>query len=202
MKAISIIFSTTLLLVACNPDDSHPTRSNTVSTKPATRLPITFKDIPFGTPGVKPALIEICKKDENNKHFRDLFGCKFKDELNIISVSYGNLSFASGYILIGKEETLEEVSLRGNSSEILGLAEILEEKYGPPMKTTENLQNNFGAKFDKQIFIWHDAQGNKITINSITNDIKSGSITIQSSAHAAKIEKAKTEEREISKSKL
>ncbi len=115
-----------------------------------------------------------------------MFGCKFKEKFILISVSYGNLTVANGYILLGEGEALEEVSLHGFRSEILGLTKILEEKYGPSTKTTEVIQTKLGAKFEKEIFVWADTHGNMITVNSITKDINMGSITIQSASRLAK----------------
>ena len=68
---------------------------------------------------------------------------------------------------------------------MLGLVEILQEKYGAPKKTTNPVENKMGTKFDQDIFVWVDAQGNRITVESIYDKIDQGRIVIESSARVA-----------------
>lgn len=161
------------------------------STKPAgpqaTRELITFKDVPLGQTGVKTALSEICRLDKSNKResWNKTEPCDYQEKQNIIWLSYGNLGQSLAVIELGEGESLESVEIEESKGAMLGLVEILQEKYGAPKKTTNPVENKMGTKFDQEIFVWVDAQGNRITVESIYDKIDQGRIVIESSTRVA-----------------
>ncbi|GEM_PF-3106962 len=161
------------------------------STKPAgpqaTRELITFKDVPLGQTGVKTALSEICRLDKSNKResWNKTEPCDYQEKQNIIWLSYGNLGQSLAVIELGEGESLESVEIEESKGAMLGLVEILQKKYGAPKKTTNPVENKMGTKFDQEIFVWVDAQGNRITVESIYDKIDQGRIVIESSTRVA-----------------
>lgn len=169
-----------------------------------TKIPINFKDVPLGQAGVKAALIEICKQDKSNQPstYDKKDRCEYQEKRNIIWLSYGNLGHSLAVIELGDGESLESVELKESKGAMLGLAEILQEKYGPPKKTTNSVENKMGTKFDQEIFVWVDAQGNRITVESIYDKVDQGRVTIESSARVAARGIAEKVVKEIGKSNL
>jgi len=138
----------------------------------ATRELITFRGIPLGVPGQKIALSELCRQNASNKPRTDEKDpCDFQDKKKVTFwVSYGNLVDRFGSadhhakIELSDNGELESVLLHSvTKSSVLELVEILQEKYGAPRKTTNSVENGRGTKFDQEIFVWVDAQGNRIT---------------------------------------
>ena len=177
-----------------------------------TKIPINFKDVPLGQAGAKSALTEICKQDKSNQ--RSTYDnnqrstddkkdrCEYQEKLNIIWLSYGNLRHSLAVIELGDGESLDSVELKESKGAMLGLAEILQEKYGPPKKTTNSLENKMGTKFDQDIFVWVDAQGNRITVESIYDKVDQGRVTIESAGRVAARGIAEKVVKEIGKSNL
>ena len=153
----------------------------------ATRELITFKDIPLGKAEVKTALSEICRQDASNKpnEYNKKDRCEYQEKRNVVWLSYGNLRHTLAVIELGEGEALESVEIKESKGAMLGLVEILQEKYGAPKKTTNPVENKMGTKFDQDIFVWVDAQGNRITVESIYDKIDQGRIVIESSARVA-----------------
>ena len=152
----------------------------------ATHVPITFKDVPLGQAGVKTALSEICRQDQLNKRdWHKTEPCDYQEKQNLIWLSYGNLGRSLAVIELGEGEALDSVEISGSKGAMLGLAEILREKYGAPKKTTNSVENNMGTKFDQDIFVWVDAQGNRITVESIYDKIDQGRVIIESATRVA-----------------
>ena len=185
--------------------ESKPTPQ---ATKPAgpqtTRELITFKDVPLGKTGVKAGLTEICRLDKSNKResWNKTEPCDYQEERNIIWLSYGNLGHSLAVIELGDGESLESVEIKESKGAMLGLAEILQEKYGPPRKTTNSVENKMGTKFDQDIFVWVDAQGNRITVESIYDKIDQGRVVIESAARVGARGVAEKLLKEVGKSNL
>lgn len=178
--------------------------SKKVANTPKTRVPINFKDVPLGQAGVKTALTEICKQDKSNQPstYDKKDRCEYQDKRNIIWLSYGNLGHSLAIIELGEGESLDSVEISESKGAMLGLAEILQEKYGPPKKTTNSVENKMGTKFDQEIFIWLDAQGNRITVESIHDKIDQGRVVIESAARVAARGVAEKIVKEVGKSNL
>jgi len=143
--------------------------------------PITFKNIPFDQPNVKDALQKICQEEKvsydlNSKIDR----CKFKDKVPIFIVNYGALTDATAIFELSEQDALLSVQMSGSKSEMLAQATLLTEKYGKPSKTTEQVTNGFGTKFDQEIFTWTDRSGTRIVIESIYTKVDQGRLTIDS----------------------
>ena len=100
-------------------------------------------------------------------------------------MSYGNLGQSLAIIELGDSESLESVEIKDSKTAMLGLAEILQEKYGPANKTTDSVENKMGTKFDQEIFVWIDVYGNRITVESIYNKIDEGRVIIESASKVA-----------------
>lgn len=183
-------------------------KSTLQATKPAipqaTRELITFKDVPLGKAGVKTALAEICRQDVSNKpnSYDKKDRCDYQERPNFIWLSYGNLGDSLAVIELGEGESLESVEIKGSKGAMFGLAEILQEKYGPPKKTTNSVENKMGTKFDQDIFVWVDSQGNRITVESIYDKIDEGRVVIESSARVAARGAAGKLLKEVGKSNL
>jgi hypothetical protein len=170
-----------------NGDSKTTSDSKIVAKAPVPQVLFNFKDIPLGQAGAKAALIEVCKKDKSNQasEYDKRDPCDFKKERNGIWLSYGNLAHEYASIVLGKGDSLEYITINGNKVELLGLVEILQEKYGIPTKTKNSVENGMGAKFDQEIFVWVDSQGNRITVESIHSRIDKGRVLIESAARVA-----------------
>lgn len=169
-----------------------------------TRVPITFKDVPLGQTGVKAALSEICRQDKSNKRstYDKTDPCDYQEKRNLVWLSYGNLGHSLAVIELGNGDALDSVQISESKGAMLGLAEILREKYGPPKKTTNSVENKMGTKFDQDIFVWDDAQGNRITVESIYDKIDQGRVLIESAARVAARGVAEKLLKEVGKSNL
>lgn len=176
----------------------------------ATRELITFRGIPLGVPGQKIALSELCRQNASNKPRTDEKDpCDPQEMKGYFFVSYGNLvdrfGSANRYAKIELSDNgeLESVLLHSvTKSSVLELVEILQEKYGAPRKTTNSVENGRGTKFDQEIFVWVDAQGNRITAWSIYEKIDEGRVTIESSARVSLLKEAEKLLKEASKLNL
>lgn len=178
--------------------------SEKVAKPQETQVPITFKDVPLGQASAKAALVEICKQDKSNKResWNKTEPCDYQEKRNLIWLSYGNLGHSLANIELGDGESLDSVEINESKAAMLGLAEILQEKYGPPKITTNSVENKMGTKFDQEIFVWVDVQGNRITVESIYNKIDEGRVIIESAARVVSrgiVEKAV---KEVGKSNL
>lgn len=185
--------------------ESKPTLQTTKPAGPqATRELITFKDVPLGKAEAKSALSEICRQDASNKpnSYDKKDRCEYQEKRNIIWLSYGNLGHSLAVIELGEGESLESVEIKESKGAMLGLVEILQEKYGAPRKTTNSVENKMGTKFDQEIFVWVDAQGNRITVESIYDKIDQGRVVIESSARVAARGVAEKLLKEVGKSNL
>ena len=117
-------------------------------------------------------------------------------------MSYGNLGHSIAVIDLGEGESLDSVEIIESTGEMLGLAEILQEKYGTPKKITNSVKNKMGTKFDQEIFVWVDTQGNRITVESIYVKIDEGRVVIESAARVAARGIAEKVVKEVGKSNL
>jgi hypothetical protein len=95
-----------------------------------------------------------------------------------------------------ENDSLIEVEIYGSKGEMLAQVEALKAKYGKPEKTTEQVTNGFGTKFDKEIFTWTDSRGSRITVESIYRKVDEGRIIIDS---ASSVEAKKTTEKSLIK---
>lgn len=152
-----------------------------------TQASINFKDIPLGQAGVRAALTALCKQDKSNQpsSFDKKDRCEYQDARNIVWLSYGNLGHSLAIIELGEGDSLDSVEIAENKGAMLGLVEILRERYGAPKKTTKTVENKMGTKFDQEIFVWSDAQGNRITVESIYDKVDKGRVLIESAARIA-----------------
>jgi len=170
-----------------------------------TKETISFKGISLGKPGVKNVLQQLCLESENNRpssYSPDKDVCSFKDARTLIWLSYGILGHSLGWITLGSDEALNKVEIDGSKQEMLALADALEAKYGKPIKKKEQVENGHGTKFDKEIFIWLDNQGSRITVESIHSKVDEGLVVIESASSVAAQNAAEKLLREAAKSNL
>lgn len=150
---------------------------------------ISFKGVPLDQPGVKDAVKKICQENHSNEGD----SCAFKEKYRqLIWVSYGVFSNALANVTLGKDDSLVEIEISGSKGEMLAQVETLNTKYGKPVKTTEQVANGFGTKFDKEIFTWTDSRGSRITVESIYAKVDEGRMVIES---ASSVEAKKTAEK-------
>lgn len=189
IKCIFVI--ATLILSGCN-------------SSAATRELITFKDVPLGQSGVKTLLSEICKQDASNKpsSYSKQDRCDYQEKRNIIWLSYGNLGHTLAVIELGDGDSLDSVEITESKGAMLGLVDVLQEKYGKPKKTINSVENKMGTKFDQEIFVWLDAKGNRITVESIYDKVNQGRVVIESSARVSARGAAEKLLKEVGKSNL
>ena len=100
-------------------------------------------------------------------------------------LSYGVLSHNLGWLTLGKDDSLVEIEITGSKGEMLSQVGPLNAKYGKPAKTTAQVTNGLGTKFDKEIFIWTDSRGSRITVESIYGKVDEGRIVIDSASSVA-----------------
>jgi hypothetical protein len=152
---------------------------------------ISFKGIPLGKPGVKDALQKMCKEKKFNT-INDR--CLFADERSTVLLDYETLVDAVALITLSSDKALLKVVIDGSTQEMLVLAKALEKKYGKPLKENTKVKKEIGiqeqgafvlketegAQLDKETFVWEDAQGSRITVESIYTDYNKGGVIIQS----------------------
>ena len=143
---------------------------------------ISFKGIPLDKPGVKEDLQKICREGAHN---RSDDKCSFNKARTLIWLSYGLLSQNLAWIVLSNDDALVNVEISGSKVQMLALAEVLEARYGKPFKTTTQVENKMGTKFDKEIFVWNDSQGSRITVDSMHDKIDEGRIVIDSASSVA-----------------
>jgi hypothetical protein len=140
---------------------------------------ITFRDIDLGVDGVKDKIAEICKEDKSNTRDKEKT-CNLEKDRELIWLTYGNIQNSLASVLIGKNGSLEQVDFLVSTVSLLGLAELLSEKYGKPHKETTSVSNRIGNKFDKHTFTWIDKKGNAIIIDSLYDKVGEGRALILS----------------------
>ncbi len=138
------------------------------------------------------------KKDESSGDSP----CVFKERTIHLPVSYGILSKADGWLVLGDDGSLLSVQISGSKGEMLAEVEVLEAKYGKPSKTTTQVENKMGTKFDKDIFVWQDSQGSRITVESMYDKIDEGRIVIESASTVAVEKEAEKVKKKIGKLNL
>ena len=109
----------------------------------------------------------------------------FNKARTLIWLSYGLLSQNLAWIVLSNDDALVNVEISGSKVQMLALAEVLEARYGKPFKTTTQVENKMGTKFDKEIFVWNDSQGSRITVDSMHDKIDEGRIVIDSASSVA-----------------
>jgi hypothetical protein len=160
---------------------------------------ISFKGIPLGKPGVKNVLQKMCKEKKFNSN-NDR--CSFKDERSQILLNYENLVDTFALVTLGSDEALIKVEIDGSKQEMLALTKTLEAKYGKPLKKNTKVDNMIGTQLDKEIFIWVDDQGSRITVESIYYFDNQGRVVIESSSSVAAQDAAEKRAKEAGKSNL
>jgi hypothetical protein len=170
-----IILGICLLLAACGTGET-----------------ISFKGVPLDQPGVKDAVKKICQESQSNKYN----SCSFKQGRQSMWLSYGVLLDNLAWLTLGKDDSLIEIEISGSKGQVLAQVETLTAKYGKPAKTTEQVTNGFGTKFDKEIFTWTDSRGSRITVESIYEKVDKGRIVIDS---ASSVEAKKAAEKSLIK---
>jgi hypothetical protein len=63
---------------------------------------------------------------------------------------------------------------------MIEMTALLETTYGVPNKTKSTVQNSSGIDLEKEIFIWEDKQGNRITVESIDGSSDASSLLLES----------------------
>lgn len=168
-----------------------------------TKEPITFKGIPLGKPGVKDALKKMCSDNTNNNNeYSDKSACSFEKERTLIWLTYGILGNSLGWITLSSDGALMQAEIKGSKQAMLALADALTAKYGNPAKKKDQVENGFGTKFDKDIFVWVDNQGSQITVESIHSKVDEGRVIIESAASVAAQVAAEMLLKEAAKSNL
>lgn len=151
-----------------------------------TKEPISFKGIPLGEPGSIDALKQLCLANKsNNSEYSDKSACSFEKEKTLIWLTYGILGDCLAWITLSNDGALVKIEIEGDKQNILALAETLTDKYGKPTKNKDQVENGFGTKFDKEIFIWEDSQGSRITVESIYSKVDKGRVVIESASSVA-----------------
>lgn len=208
-KLLSILVSTGVLFVFGygftnayaqeRKSNSGQQQSKDASNK--TKEIITFKGIPLGKPGTKPEAVEILKKmclevKENQNE------CSFDGDSTVFGFDYGSLPAHGGAVMWAPDGSLMKVILTGSKSNMLVLAETLEAKYGTPLKRKMTVENKRGDQFDNYIFIWEDNLGSRITVESISSDINTGQVAIDSARSVAIHDRSDKEKKSAAQSNL
>lgn len=168
-----------------------------------TKEPIAFKGIPLGKPGVKDTLKQMCLENKsNNNDYSNEPPCSFDKERTLIWLTYGILGHSLGWITLSNDGALVNVEIDGSKQAMLALAETLTAKYGKPAKEKDQVENGYGTKFDKDIFVWVDNQGSRITVESIHSKVDGGRVIIESAASVAAQAAAEKLLKEAAKSNL
>ena len=101
--------------------------------------------------------------------------------------------------LTGKE-SLSKDRVSGDKNRLVANTEVHEvlregfqRKLGAPQALTNQIRNGFGAKFQQEILSWTDTVGNKLTLFSVVGDLKTGTLSLESSKA---VEDREREERE------
>ena len=150
---------------------------------------ITLKGVEFDKPNVKDIVQKLCLPEGYSAKkwckFSELGGSSGLSFLGFPKFVYGNLGSSAGSIasvLVNEDGALVEFTQQGLKAQMLELAELLTEKYGRPVVRDEVVQNRLGAKFEKKTFIWIDARGTQLSVQSIDENVDLGTITIVSAS--------------------
>lgn len=190
--AIANVFSAVLvvtLLAACNDN--------------VTKELITFKNVPIGKEGAVNALRKICMEVEfNTSIYGDKCSLKEKNNSIFFRVNYGALGEQNARVSLAGDELIE-VEIKAGTNEMVSLTNALVDKYGKPKRTKYQVNNTSNTQsFEKEVFVWIDAQGSRITVESIYDSITEGRLLIESAEWIAMHETLKMKEREDTKSNL
>lgn len=163
-----------------------------------TTEPITLKDTPFDVPNKKQDVIKNCVSSIANldpefirlhnlceEHRFSEYDKENYEKYSFIYLErYGNVSASNDHVLQAqidrRNDSLVEVFVRGTKEEMLGLAVLLQEKYGAPKVKTALVENTLGQNFEKQIFTWSDKNGTIMTIETMFKTITDGALFIKS----------------------
>lgn len=203
---LSIIAVTSTLLFSSHGNAESRAQeksSSSVEQSPQKQLPnktnqtISFKGIPLGKPGIKDALQKMCIGKKFNT-IQDR--CSFAEEKSMMLLDYETMVDAIALVTLSSDKALIKVVIDGSTQEMLTLAKALEKKYGKPLKENTTVKKEIGiqsdkgafvlkevkeAQLDKEIFIWVDDQGSRITVESIYSDYDKGGVVIESSSLVA-----------------
>lgn len=169
---------------------------------------ITFKNIPLGQSESKQVLDDLCRENksnlETNPVFDKLLGkpCSMEGNWIVFSVDYGNLHNQPAVFKLDANGAIYQIQIEDFKNNILSLAEVLETKYGKPLKSNQSVENKLGTKFDKSVFIWSDAKGNRITIESVYENINNGRVVLDSAANVNSNTQLRKQIKEVEKNNL
>lgn len=204
LLSIIAVTSTLLFSIHGNAESrAQEKSSSSVEQSPQKQLPnktnqtISFKGIPLGKPGIKDALQKMCM----GKKFNTIQNrCSFAEEKSMMLLDYETMVDAIALVTLSSDKALIKVVIDGSTQEMLTLAKALEKKYGKPLKENTTVKKEIGiqsdkgafvlkevkeAQLDKEIFIWVDDQGSRITVESIYSDYDKGGVVIESSSLVA-----------------
>jgi hypothetical protein len=157
-----------------------------------TKQIITLKGIPFGEAGVRDDVLDLCERERPDW---DTTPCELENGWIFFGeMQFGNLS-AHASTKLDELGSLDEFELEGSSSEMQKLATLLTEKYGPPRVFEETVSNQLGHQFPKWIYMWRDAKGTRMIVETIHQKVDRGRVIIQSKKVVELIE-AENKERE------
>lgn len=147
---------------------------------------ITLRGIGLDGPDVRGDLEEMCLTPSRSHYTaeelrKSQIWCRFNErgEISMPSFDYGNLKGVS-MALVSKAGALIRFEAYGSKGEMLRLAEILEEKYGRPLVAEAQVANGIGTRFEKKTFLWMDAAGNSLSVETLHDKIDRGRILIES----------------------
>ena len=178
----------------------------------ATKEEITLKGIPFDVPNTVDRLMESCistlkTMTDDIEFAKRQGGWCVKSGSDYpggfpsirMAIAYGNLQPARAYpfpvYINTNNDSLYKVVNRGTKSEMLELATLLSVKYGEPSKSEIPVENQLGETFQKEIFVWVDKRGTRITIESIADKIDVGKITIEGPTAASDADAEKLQQK-------
>jgi len=182
--------------------------SRAKSTPSTVKDDVSLRSIQFDSGDVREALRKICieprgpyKGDELEK---STIWCNFdkNGRLSIPSFAYGNLDSSLANITVDEAGAMQRFEASASKGEMVALAVLLQEKYGPPKVETNEVENKVGAKFTQQVSRWIDKRGTVITVYSIYDKIDAGRVTIESASLVRTIEAVQKIKKEIDKGKL
>ena len=140
------------------------------------------------------------KKYNDNDGFSEYMTINFG---NLTAWSYRNgLKLFQAKVDFDKEGSLIGFSMGGRTDDVRALVVLLSETYGEPLVTEEQVQNGIGNKFTNEIYVWTDAQGTKIFVETIGKKIDQGILSIAAASLIESAEKSAAKRNEAHKSNL
>lgn len=190
-----------------------PSGASSEAKQGTTKEAITLRGISFDEGDVRQQITEMCISDATRGGRKEAdvkkegYWCTFDREhsMRLPRFQYGNLgaSFGSSSgVLVAEDGVLLRFTTSALKGEILALAIALEEKYGKPIVAESEVRNGLGTKFDKKTFVWVDARGTMITVESMYDRVDEGRVSIEARSYQTAQAMREKLRREVYKSKL